>query len=466
MQLRKTIILLIATIMVFVGTQLAVAEGPSLVVYNTRLVTNDKQATFVEGEVESANGQTLALKAGFKTISEKKLPNTGMKTKFKLKVPKENISSERTVVFYVVEKGNKSEESKPVRVEIQFKERKKQTITTENKEYKLTFPGLDKTIKAEASSGEKVSFKSSNPDIVKIDENGNVAAVGSGEAEITVKQIGSGTYEEAEETVKVSVEAIDAYSVTYHSSDDANATYKQIINLGDEANLDENTFKNGEHEFLGWATEDEGLMKYSDNSSVTDLAKTGENVDLYAVWSGDGARAAIAWAIKIAEDDSFSYGKKPQTSKVGCYFCGTNQRRKPKGYEKTYVCMTFIHAAYAHGAEDPEMYKDCKSGRNCIGETNTNFTNYSCWKKVGLCKNLSMDDLLPGDVIVYYAADDYSGHVCMYIGDDKIVDAEGIRDCWGPKSIAVRDNDAAKSLRGAGRFNSSSYVMRYVGVNA
>ncbi|MBR2706525.1 MAG: C40 family peptidase [Mogibacterium sp.] len=451
---------------VLISTQLAAAEEPGLIVNNTRIITNDRSATFIEGEVSSANGQMLVVKAGLRTISEKKLPNTGGRAKFKIKVPPKNISEKKVTVLYVAEQGAKSPNSKPVRVEINCVERKTQKIRTSKKDYSLTFPGEDVAIKATASSGDKLMYKSSNPDVVRVDADGRLSTVGAGSAEITVKQIGSSAYKRAEETVKVSVKDIDAYSITYHSGTDENDVYKQIIYTGADESLKENTFENEKHEFLGWAPDSDGLMEYLDTADVKDLAKKGENVDLYAVWSGDGARAAIAWAIKIAEDDSFSYGQKPQTSKVGCYFCGTNQRRKPRGYEKTYVCMTFIHAAYAHGAEDPEMYYDCSTGRNCIGETNTNFTNYSCWQKVGLARNLSLSDLEPGDVIVYYAADDYSGHVCMYIGGDEIVDAEGIRDCWGPNSIAVRYNDAAKSLRQAGNSSSQSYVMRYVGPNA
>ena len=125
--------------------------------------------------------------------------------------------------------------------------------------------------------------------------------------------------------------------------------------------------------------------------------------------------------------------------------------------------MTFITAAYAHGAEDPELYHDCSTGKHCISETNSNLSRYSCFKKVGLCKNLSVSDLQPGDVIIMYSANNYSGHVCMYIGDNNIVDAEGIRDCWGPKSIAVRYGKASSMLRGAAKHSGNSYVMRYVG---
>ncbi|MBR2706523.1 MAG: hypothetical protein IKE74_04695 [Mogibacterium sp.] len=170
---------------------------------------------------------------------------------------------------------------------------------------------------------------------------------------------------------------------------------------------------------------------------------------------------AVKWAKKIAADNSFSYGKKPQTSKVGCYFCGTNKKRKPKGYEKTYVCMTFAHAAYAHGAKDPELLRDCKKGYTCLSTTDENFTDYTCWFKVGYTKDLEVADLQPGDIICYYAADNRSGHLAIYAGNGDIVDAQGIKDCWGPDSIAVRKDKASNYLRGATRCSKKSYVMRY-----
>ena len=56
---------------------------------------------------------------------------------------------------------------------------------------------------------------------------------------------------------------------------------------------------------------------YRDSDAVIDLAEKGENTDLYAVWTGDGAVAAVAWAIDIADDDSFAYGAKPAANAIG-----------------------------------------------------------------------------------------------------------------------------------------------------
>ena len=167
---------------------------------------------------------------------------------------------------------------------------------------------------------------------------------------------------------------------------------------------------------------------------------------------------AVNWAKKIAADDSFSYGEKPAASSVGCYFCGTNhgpvKYRKPKGYEKTYVCLTFLGAAYAHGAHDKEILSECKRGRMTMYGDDDDFKYFSCWMKIGTCRELSISDLQVGDVIA-----DVDAHVWMYAGGDKFVDAEGFG--WSKKSIAVRDG-AESYLRWCGRDDRRNYVMRYI----
>ncbi|MBQ3428608.1 MAG: hypothetical protein IJH28_02390 [Mogibacterium sp.] len=181
----------------------------------------------------------------------------------------------------------------------------------------------------------------------------------------------------------------------------------------------------------------------------------------FTVRASNKPQQAVNWAVNIANDNSFSYGKKPETSRLGCYFCGTNQKRKPKGYEKTYVCLTFLGAAYAHGAKDPEILKACQNCKMVMYSNNDNFSKFSCWMKIGSCKELAIGDLLPGDVIVDWSAGNNNGHVWMFVGGDKFVDAEGIADCWGANSIAVRSG-AARKLAAEGRDSSLNYVMRYI----
>ena len=433
----------------------------NLVIYNTHIITGNKDATYIEGELREAAGQEIKVTAGLRKIASKRLPAHGGKATFSIKIPSAYISDNRVVIFHVRASGAGS-----ARVEVGYKQKEEQSISFDSEEYTLTIPGEKGSVKAKASSGEPLVFVSENPEIATIDENGTIIPVGEGSTTISAKQIGSSRYDEAEASVNVSVKEIDAYTVTFHSSDSEDKTSRQIIKTAETTSLDENTFENGDHQFLGWASEDGGLVEYTDAEEVSGLAEKGENKDLYAVWSGDGINAAIAWAVMIANDDSFTYGKKPETSNIGCYFCGTNKTHKPKGYEKTYVCMTFITAAYAHGAEDPEMLALCKGGKRCLSTTNSNF-KFKCWEKVGSAGSLSVSDLQPGDVICMYSDDNKTGHLSMYIGDGNIVEATAAYgDLWGPKSIGVRDGNAGKMLRHAARRSKNSYVMRYVGNGA
>lgn len=175
-------------------------------------------------------------------------------------------------------------------------------------------------------------------------------------------------------------------------------------------------------------------------------------------------QAAVNWAIKIAADDTFNYGAKPYANANGCYFCGTNDKKVKnsggdKRYLKTYVCLTFVGAAYAHGAGDPEILYNCQRRKMTMYETNDNFKKFSCWMKLGSCSELKVSDLQPGDVIIKWSdKNDNNGHVCMYIGNNNLVEASG--GTWKPKSIAVKNGAAASRLASLSG-SSKNYVMRY-----
>lgn len=158
---------------------------------------------------------------------------------------------------------------------------------------------------------------------------------------------------------------------------------------------------------------------------------------------------AVAWAVKIANDNSFTYGSGSGAHHFGCYFCGTNygpnKYTKPsKKYKKTYCCNPFISAAYAHGAQHPKMLAACRKGSG-IGMSRDTFYRYGCWKSVG---HPAYKKLQKGDVLVK------STHVAMYIGGSKLVEASG--GDWSASSIATKK--MSKS-----RYNGFSFVMRYTG---
>lgn len=189
----------------------------------------------------------------------------------------------------------------------------------------------------------------------------------------------------------------------------------------------------------------------------------------FTVKSSGKPQQAVNWAICIANDNSFTYGEKPIANQQGCYFCGNNDKKvaaakkkkmaNPERYEKTYVCLTFAGAAYAHGAGDPEILKACQKRYMTMYETNDNFKKFSCWMKIGSCKELTVADLLPGDIIVKWSDhNDNSGHICIYIGGNDIVESSG--GGWGANSIAVKKDVAAKRLTSLSS-SSKNYVMRY-----
>ena len=160
---------------------------------------------------------------------------------------------------------------------------------------------------------------------------------------------------------------------------------------------------------------------------------------------------AIRWGVKIAGDNTFTYGTGKRSHRYGCYFCQTNvgPRKNIKGkskvnghsYEKTYCCNPFVHACYAHGTGDPAMMKACLNGKG-IAMSKKSFTRYGNWKH---CGKVSKGNLKKGDVLVR------ENHVMLYIGDGNIVHAAG--GGWDAGSIQVCNLGNRKY----------SFVMRYTG---
>lgn len=171
----------------------------------------------------------------------------------------------------------------------------------------------------------------------------------------------------------------------------------------------------------------------------------------------DVKAGAVAWAKAIADDDSFHYGYGGDAHHNGCYYCKTQPRSKRRGsikqWEKTYCCNPFVHAAYAHGGGEPAMLKVCKGGGSWIDK---HYRSSSIFKYLG---KPSFSSLEPGDVFTHY-----NGHVSLYIGNGKLVEAaNGDDNKPGSKrwknSIGVADAKA--------RYNASGYgvknVYRYIG---
>lgn len=171
------------------------------------------------------------------------------------------------------------------------------------------------------------------------------------------------------------------------------------------------------------------------------------------------AEKASNWAVKIANDNSFHYGNGSAAHHNGCYFCGTQVLtggRSKKGvvnYEKTYCCNPFVHAAFAHGGNDPEMLRICKKGSSYIEK------HYILSDRFANLGKPDRSMLLKGDVLCCY-----NGHVMMYIGNGQIVEAaNGDDGIIG--SAKWNDSITIRSLPDA-RYNNKSYgvcgVYRYI----
>ena len=457
------------------------ADDAKLYVHNTSITTSDIDATFVTGYVDKALGQTIRISDGENIIVKKQLPDTGEMVRFRIRIPADAINEDdiTSLVVAMTDVSSDSVDSKEVAyIKVVYKEKKEQVLDVEKDTLSLKVPGDDRySLDATVSSRLELQYKSSNENVARVDANGVIEPIGDGEAVITISQSNSSEYKPIEKEVKVSVEAQPYYTVIFHSNParspiinvdgkikereiEGDDIVEQKIAVDDTVKLMSNELIFGEFEFMGWAEDPHGKPKYENEAEVTNLGDEGATVELYAVWKGARARAALEWALAIAADDSFTYGKVGPTNKVGCYFCGTNQKRKPKGFEKTYVCMTFCCAAYAHGAQDPEMFYIDSTGKDTISTDNCNF-KYDCWEKVGMCRDLTIDDLEPGDILVKYdpTNGNRGGHVCMYAGDNMLVEATRTNgDVWGPGSIAVGAN-ATKRLKYYSSAND--YVMRY-----
>lgn len=212
-----------------------------------------------------------------------------------------------------------------------------------------------------------------------------------------------------------------------------------------------------------------GDKKASSTSSPSTAATTTSSTTpavRKSTCSQDVIEGAIAWALAIAADNSFHYGKKPNSQHNGCYFCGTNTlkggRAKTgvKDYKKSYCCNPFVHAAFAHGGGEPEMLKVCKKG------SSYDFHKGKGYDKAKTFKNLynpkpKMSELKRGDVLCRGSGSSGPGHVALYIGDGKIVHAHGGDD-------NVRNSKKWNGSISTSKLTSSSYksfprVHRYIG---
>lgn len=196
------------------------------------------------------------------------------------------------------------------------------------------------------------------------------------------------------------------------------------------------------------------LVGYNDDETLQS-PDTGRRFEVVEepMTNEDAREAACEWAVKIADDNSFTYGTGRRSHNYGCYFCKTNvgpvKNKKGKSlvsghsYAKTYCCNPFVTACYAHGAADPGALSACQRGTG-YGFSAASFKKHGPWENIG---KPSLSSLQKGDVLLW------SSHVMIYIGDGRIAHAK--TEGWGAGSIGT---DKAASY-----YKRTKFVMRYTG---
>lgn len=169
--------------------------------------------------------------------------------------------------------------------------------------------------------------------------------------------------------------------------------------------------------------------------------------------------AAVDWAVKIANDNTFHYGRSKWGHKSGCYFCGTQSAKRKaapssqkKEVDKTYCCNPFATAAFHHGAGAPSV--NCKVKDKRIGlanDSNKPFKNTKEWKRIAKKKaNLKKGDLLLTPT-----------HIMLYIGNGKIVHAAHHDN--GPAHKAYWNSSICVQTLPAKQWGRTTKIYRYIG---
>ena len=170
--------------------------------------------------------------------------------------------------------------------------------------------------------------------------------------------------------------------------------------------------------------------------------------------------ATCSWAVNMANDNRFHYGKKPNSQHNGCYYCGTQTLsggRSKKGvldYQYSYCCNPFVHAAFSHGGDEKTMLQVCKGGGSYDFHAKRGYDISPLFAKLG---KPSMGYLRKGDVICW------SYHVALYLGDGKIVEAAGGDD--NVRNSNKWNNSIRVCSLSSTRYAKAQRCYRYIGAD-
>lgn len=494
----KNKIISLSIILVFIFTSListeAIARTPRIDLDDYQLTVTDTSKVFITGTISIGVGQQVGVydSNGRVLLNYVTLNNSNNSESFKLQILARDLKEGKNT-FKVKSTPIKGiiNGSNPKTITIQVNGSKKdQTIIASNLTLKVN---ETRNINAKVDSGLPLTYVSSDPTIATIDAKGNVVGRKEGTTTIVISQPGNDKYKPVTKSVTVKVTTNSStptdkntYTIVFNGSGGTGSTYSQKVEVGKSVKLSPNRFKRDDYKFMGWADVNGraiytpgqhienfknvnmnhfqlGTVKYKNGQSVKNLAAKGKTIQLYAVWKGNGPKAAVDWGILISKDNNFCYGKGQRAHRRGCYFCGTNRAKytskyygkeskkwnvknnklsaqsTAQKYDKSYCCNPFVVACYVHGANE--------SGK-CHGGS----MSHSSWtknKNNGRFKKISKgSSLQPGDIFFS------GGHVwmCGYKnskGQWTTIDAAGGN--WKASSIAIRNKNPKNRASVKGR---------------
>lgn len=346
--------------------------------------------------------------------------------------------------------------SRTVRVKVA----NRQKLELDKKRYRVGYGAKPFRVLAvtDAKPSKKMVYSIKDRDIARVNADGYVTPVGTGETVLTVTSPGNKIFHKAVAEATIQVDRRTQKILIDKDKFDVSLVEPLKIKADSESG-GELTYKSSDPDILTVTKSGKIKPVALGEANVIIMQKGTEEfrpakktvaVTVRMPNNQERRQAAVDWAISIAQDDSFAYGTGSGAHRYGCYFCGTNygpnMKKKPSAkYTKTYCCNPFVHAAYAHGAMDETMLKACQKGSG-VGLSARSFTKYGCWTKLG---KPGYDQLEPGDVFIREGR-----HASMYCGDDYVVEAE--HEGWGADTIVYHKV-------GPSKYNRCTYVMRYTG---
>lgn len=340
---------------------------------------------------------------------------------------------------------------------------KKQKLNAEEPVYTAAYGDkpFELNVRTNARGARINGYRSSDENVVSVTENGKVRIKDIGEAKITVHASATRTHHEAELNIPIVVER-KTPKVKVLNGD------LSVTMLESGKKLEMKSDSKGAYVYK---SSDKSIVKVKKDGTIVPVAEgtatilitqkengrfakasVETSVEVLPALTSGGIQGAIDWAVSIANDDSFAYGTGRTAHRYGCYFCGTNIKKKGKKYEKTYCCNPFVFAAYAHGSGNSSLLRVCQKGSGG-GLSADTWTRYGVFTNVGATRNVSFSQLQPGDVVIKKGR-----HAWMYLGGNELVEAGS--EGWGASSISIK-SDAPSRYRSYQK--TEGCVIRYTG---